>query len=121
MIKAHLYIGNFNVGTPYHHHCILSSNLLSVLKGREVCSIISLLMYIYWIILILTLISNVPICKFKYQSMIIMQIIICLIIMQTSICLIIVQTTICLIMMKILYSCHSYNVVILMHSSDTLI
>ena len=34
------------------------------------CSIISLHMCTYWIILILTLIStlNVPICKFKYQS-----------------------------------------------------
>ena len=33
-------------------------------------------MHTYWIILILTLIStlNVPICKFKYQNMIIMQI-----------------------------------------------
>ena len=75
----------------------------------------------YWIILILTLISNVPICKFKYQSMIIMQITICLIIMQISICLIIVQTTICLIMMQILYSCQSYNIVILIHNSETLV
>ena len=40
------------------------------------CSVISLCMHTYWIILILTLIStlNVPICKFKYQNMIIMQI-----------------------------------------------
>ena len=61
------------------------------------------------------------VCKFKYQSMIVMQIpIICLIIMQINICLIIVQTTICLIIMQTLYICKSYNVVILMHNSDTL-
>ena len=84
---------------PNYHYCLLSSNLLSVLRGREECSVISLCMYTYWILLILTLIStlNVPICKFKYQSTIIMEINICLIIMQISICLIIVQTTICLI------------------------
>ena len=51
------------------------------------CSI-SLFMDTYWIILILTLISNVPICKFKYKSMIIMHITICLIIMQITICMI---------------------------------
>ena len=53
-------IGNFNAGTPNYHHCLLSSNLLSVLKGREECSIISLCMCTYWIIFISTL--NVPIC-----------------------------------------------------------
>ena len=35
----------------------------------SLCTIISLCMCTYWIILISTLISNVPICKFKYQSM----------------------------------------------------
>ena len=72
MIKVCLYIGNCNAGTPNYHHCLLSSNLLSVLKGREGCSVISLCMHTYWIILIPTLVStlNVPICKFKYQSMI---------------------------------------------------
>ena len=62
-------LDNFNAGTPNYHHCLLSSNLLSVLKGREECSIIGLHMNTYWIILILTLIStlNIPICKFKYQ------------------------------------------------------
>ena len=74
LCKVCLYIGNFNAGTPNYHHCLLSSNLLSVLKGREECSVISLCMHTYWIILILTLIStliptlNVPIYKFKYQS-----------------------------------------------------
>ena len=71
LIKVYLYIGNFNAGTPNYHHCLLSFNLLSVLKGREECSIISLCMHTYWIVLILTLIStlNVPICKIKYQNM----------------------------------------------------
>ena len=52
--------------------------------------------------------------------MTIMQITIFLIIMQISISLIIVQTTICLTIMQILYSCQNFNVVILMHNSDTL-
>ena len=81
-------------------------------------SIISLCMHTCWIILISTLISNVPICKFKYQSMIVMQNNICFIIMQISICLIIVQTTICLIIIQILYS---YQIVILMHNRDVYI
>ena len=72
-------------------------------------------MHTYWMILIST--PNVPISKFKYQSMIIIQITICLIIMQISICLIIVQSIICLIIMQILYSCQIYNAVILMHNS----
>ena len=42
LITVCLYIGNFNAGTPNYHHCLLSSNLLSVLKGREECSEISL-------------------------------------------------------------------------------
>ena len=48
------------------------------LKGREACNVFSLHMHTYWISLISTLIPtlNVPIYKFKYQSMIIMQIII---------------------------------------------
>ena len=102
LITVCFYIGNFNAGTPNYHHCLLSSNLLSVLKGREECSVISLCMHTYWIILILTLIStlnltlNVPIYKFKYQSMIIM------------------QTIICLIIMQILYS---YQIVTLMHNT----
>ena len=71
LIKVCLYIGNFNAGTPKYHHYLLSSNLLSVLKGREECSVISC-MHTYWIILIptliLTLISNVLTYKSKYQS-----------------------------------------------------
>ena len=43
LITVCLYIGNVNAGTPNYHYCILSSNLLSVLKGREECSEISLL------------------------------------------------------------------------------
>ena len=35
----------------------------------SIYSVISLHMHTYWIILISTLISNVPTCKFKYQSM----------------------------------------------------
>ena len=42
LITVCLYIGNFNAGTPNYHHCLLSSNLLSVLKRREECSEISL-------------------------------------------------------------------------------
>ena len=91
LITVCLYIGNFNADTPNYHHCLLSSYLLSVLKGSKECSVISFHMHIYWIILILTLILtlipalNVPIYKFKYQSMVIMQIIICFIIMQITI------------------------------------
>ena len=67
-------LDNFNADTPNYHHCLLSSNLLSVLKGREECSVISLCMHRYWIILFLTLILtliatlNVPIYQFKYKS-----------------------------------------------------
>ena len=76
-IKVCLYIGKFNAGIPNYHHCLLSSDLSPVLKGREECSVMSLHMPRYWIILISTLIPtlNVPIYKFKYQSMITMQII----------------------------------------------
>ena len=45
--------------------CVCLYTYLSV----YMCSVISLHMDAYWIILILILISNVPICKFKYESM----------------------------------------------------
>ena len=57
--------------------CILFYNIsFKVLDIFLHCSVINLCMCTYWIILILTLIStlNVPICKIKYQNMIIMQI-----------------------------------------------
>ena len=52
--------------TPNYHHCLLSSNLGTILLGRKECDIT----YTYWIILISTLIPtpNVPIYKFQYQS-----------------------------------------------------
>ena len=54
--------------TPNYHHCLLSSNLGTILLGRKECDITYT--YTYWIILISTLIPtpNVPIYKFQYQS-----------------------------------------------------
>ena len=51
-------------GTPNYHHCLLSSNLGTILLGRKECDI--MYTYTYWIILISTLIPtpNVPVYKF---------------------------------------------------------
>ena len=43
LINVCLYIGNFNTGTPNYHHCLLSSNLGTILLGRKECDI----MYAY--------------------------------------------------------------------------
>ena len=105
-------------GSPFHLLPV-SPNLQGVLCCSQVTSTSRWwVMCTYWIILILTIIStsNVPICKFKYHSMIIMQITISLIIMQINICLIIVHTIICLIIMQILYSSQRYNIVIFIHT-----
>ena len=64
LINVCSHIGNFNTGTPNYHHCLLSSNLGTILLGRKECDITYA--YTYWIILISTLIPtpNVPIYKF---------------------------------------------------------
>ena len=66
MINVYSHIGNFNTGTPNYHHCLLSSNLGTILLGRKECDITYA--YTYWIILILILTviptPNVPVYKF---------------------------------------------------------
>ena len=84
LIKECLYIANFNAGTPNYHHCLLSSNVLSVLKGREECSVISLHMHTYWIILVSTLNPTLK-CSHTHINL---NIKVCLIIMQITICMI---------------------------------
>ena len=72
----------------------------------------------YWIFLMSTLIStpNVPVCKFKYQSMIIMQNHHLFDHYADQYLFDHCETFICLIIMQILYSCQSYNVVMSIHT-----
>ena len=39
LINVCSYIGNFNTSTPNYHHCLLSSNLGTILLGRKECDI----------------------------------------------------------------------------------
>ena len=39
LINVCFHIGNFNTGTTSYHHCLLSSNLGTILLGRKECHI----------------------------------------------------------------------------------
>ena len=64
LINVCSYISNFNTDTPNYHHCLLSSNLGTILLGKKECDITYA--YTYWIILKFDFNSNLK-CSHIYK------------------------------------------------------